>query len=75
MQAEYWHDSLQEQEYRDKSIFLADINQERVCNVQSFRAKPHTFISQDIVRIIELILHRNCHFCSNLALIFVQISE
>ena len=30
VQAEYWHDPLNEEEYRDKSIFLADINQEKV---------------------------------------------
>ena len=30
VQAEYWHDPLNEEEYRQKSIFLADINQERV---------------------------------------------
>jgi palmitoyl-protein thioesterase len=30
VQAEYWHDSLQEDEYRKKSVFLADINQENV---------------------------------------------
>ena len=30
VQAEYWHDPLQEDEYRDKSVFIADINQEKV---------------------------------------------
>lgn len=30
VQAEYWHDPLKEEEYRKNSIFLADINQERV---------------------------------------------
>ncbi|PIO23999.1 hypothetical protein AB205_0124910, partial [Aquarana catesbeiana] len=29
VQAEYWHDPLNEDEYRKGSIFLADINQER----------------------------------------------
>ncbi|XP_041358728.1 palmitoyl-protein thioesterase 1-like [Gigantopelta aegis] len=29
VQAEYWHDPMNEAEYRAKSIFLADINQER----------------------------------------------
>ena len=29
VQAEYWHDPLNEEKYRDKSIFLADINQEK----------------------------------------------
>ncbi|XP_048414249.1 palmitoyl-protein thioesterase 1 [Stegostoma tigrinum] len=32
VQAEYWHDPLNEDLYRDKSIFLADINQERGIN-------------------------------------------
>lgn len=31
-QAEYWHDPMQEDEYRKNSIFLADINQERGFN-------------------------------------------
>lgn len=30
VQAQYWHDPLQEDEYRHKSQFLADINQELV---------------------------------------------
>ena len=30
VQAEYWHDPLNEKEYREKSVFLADINQEKV---------------------------------------------
>ena len=30
VQAEYWHDPLNEEEYREKSVFLADINQEKV---------------------------------------------
>ncbi|XP_069478495.1 palmitoyl-protein thioesterase 1 [Ambystoma mexicanum] len=32
VQAEYWHDPLNEEEYRNNSIFLADINQERGIN-------------------------------------------
>ncbi|XP_059110884.1 palmitoyl-protein thioesterase 1 [Peromyscus eremicus] len=32
VQAEYWHDPLQEDVYRNHSIFLADINQERCVN-------------------------------------------
>ena len=31
-QAEYWHDPLNEEEYKAKSIFLADINNENVKN-------------------------------------------
>lgn len=30
VQAEYWHDPIKEDVYRNQSIFLADINQERV---------------------------------------------
>ncbi|XP_042194300.1 palmitoyl-protein thioesterase 1 isoform X1 [Callorhinchus milii] len=36
VQAEYWHDPLNEDLYRNKSIFLADINQERAIN-QSYK--------------------------------------
>lgn len=36
VQAEYWHDPLKEQEYKDKSVFLADINQEKVLNITKF---------------------------------------
>lgn len=32
MQAEYWHDPIKEDIYRNHSIFLADINQERGVN-------------------------------------------
>ncbi|CAG5101142.1 Similar to PPT1: Palmitoyl-protein thioesterase 1 (Macaca fascicularis) [Cotesia congregata] len=32
VQAEYWHDPLQEDEYRKNSVFLADINNELVVN-------------------------------------------
>ncbi|XP_054712477.1 palmitoyl-protein thioesterase 1-like [Uloborus diversus] len=32
VQAQYWHDPLHEDEYKAKSIFLADINNERVRN-------------------------------------------
>lgn len=32
MQAEYWHDPLSEETYQEGSIFLADINNEKVKN-------------------------------------------
>ncbi|KRZ32127.1 Palmitoyl-protein thioesterase 1 [Trichinella pseudospiralis] len=32
IQAQYWHDPLDENTYRDKSIFLAEINNEKVLN-------------------------------------------
>ena len=31
VQAQYWHDPLNEEEYKNVSMFLADINQENVC--------------------------------------------
>lgn len=33
MQATYWHDPLNEKEYKKSSTFLADINNERTLNV------------------------------------------
>nr|XP_033811572.1 palmitoyl-protein thioesterase 1 isoform X2 [Geotrypetes seraphini] len=36
VQAQYWHDPLNEELYRNSSIFLADINQERYLN-ESYR--------------------------------------
>lgn len=37
VQAEYWHDPTKEEEYKEKSVFLADINQEKVhINTMSF---------------------------------------
>jgi len=32
VQAEYWHDPTKEEEYKEKSVFLADINQEKKFN-------------------------------------------
>ena len=32
VQAEYWHDPRKEDEYKQKSVFLADINNERAKN-------------------------------------------
>lgn len=32
VQAEYWHDPMNEEEYKKASVFLADINQERTVN-------------------------------------------
>ena len=31
IQAQYWHDPLHEDDYKQKSIFLAEINNELVC--------------------------------------------
>ena len=35
VQAEYWHDPLNEDEYKKKSVFLADLNQENVSNLST----------------------------------------
>lgn len=45
VQAEYWHDPLAEAEYREKSIFLADINQEKVSTMkeEEFNARWPSF--------------------------------
>lgn len=32
VQASYWHDPVNEQKYKDKSSFLAEINNERIVN-------------------------------------------
>jgi hypothetical protein len=36
VQAEYWHDPNREDEYREKNIFLPDINNEKVGGCCSF---------------------------------------
>ncbi|KAK4327873.1 hypothetical protein Pmani_001680 [Petrolisthes manimaculis] len=46
VQAQYWHDPLHVEEYRNKSIFLADINNEKVIN-EAYRTnlkKLETFV-------------------------------
>ena len=45
VQAEYWHDPLNEEEYKTKSIFLADINQERVSDLQKVLRPGHTRVT------------------------------
>ena len=37
LQAQYWHDPLAEQEYRDNSLFLADINNEGPVKNQTYK--------------------------------------
>lgn len=32
VQAAYWHDPIEEDEYREKNVFLADINNEKTIN-------------------------------------------
>ena len=36
VQAQYWHDPLKDDLYKKHSVFLADINQERVSRVPCF---------------------------------------
>ena len=46
VQAEYWHDPTKEEEYKSKSIFLADINNERAKNQTYIKnlMKLNTFV-------------------------------
>lgn len=45
VQAQYWHDPLNDDLYKKHSLFLADINQERVCKTQA----DHTIIDRSVV--------------------------
>lgn len=42
VQAAYWHDPLQEDEYRKKNVFLADINNENTIN--TVRENRHGYV-------------------------------
>lgn len=37
VQAEYWHDPLHEDQYRNKSVFLADINNDRDTKNETYK--------------------------------------
>lgn len=37
VQAEYWHDPLHEDLYRNKSVFLADINNDRDMKNETYK--------------------------------------
>ena len=37
VQAQYWHDPLNEGEYKDKNIFIAEINNEREPRNQAYK--------------------------------------
>ncbi|XP_072103286.1 palmitoyl-protein thioesterase 1 [Mobula birostris] len=52
VQAEYWHDPLNEELYRNKSVFLADINQERGINgsYKENLMKLHKFVMVKFLR-------------------------
>lgn len=36
VQAAYWHDPLKEDEYREKNVFLVDINNEKTINAVNY---------------------------------------
>lgn len=58
VQAEYWHDPLNEDEYRDKCIFLPDINQENVREtIQCYFNLLLTAIKGNIHTIMSSCLH------------------
>ncbi|KAG9492960.1 hypothetical protein GDO78_001093 [Eleutherodactylus coqui] len=52
VQAEYWHDPLNEDQYRNGSIFLADINQERGVN-ESYRSNLQTLEKFVMVKFLK----------------------
>ena len=62
VQAQYWHDPLDEETYRAKSVFLADINQENVSRLGSFLFRFHIFPNSSEVKLqdqflLEIIFH------------------
>ncbi|XP_071531238.1 palmitoyl-protein thioesterase 1 isoform X2 [Panulirus ornatus] len=52
VQAQYWHDPLHEEDYRNKSIFLADINNEKVLN-EDYRNNLKKLDNFVMVRFLE----------------------
>ncbi|CAJ0927143.1 unnamed protein product [Ranitomeya imitator] len=52
VQAEYWHDPLNEEHYRNGSIFLADINQERGIN-ESYKRNLQTLEKFVMVKFLK----------------------
>ena len=49
VQAEYWHDPLNEEEYKKKCIFLPDINQENTFN-PDYKARLSTLLNLVLVK-------------------------
>ncbi|GAA53543.1 palmitoyl-protein thioesterase [Clonorchis sinensis] len=62
VQAQYWHDPLREETYREKCQFLPDINQERVSvNITWFAEIPQLFNStyrDNLLKVKHLVLVR-----------------
>lgn len=54
VQAEYWHDPLQEDVYKSKSVFLADLNQENVSPL-------FPYISSSSFRLRSIKVYKNEH--------------
>ncbi|KAK1126130.1 hypothetical protein K0M31_004771 [Melipona bicolor] len=52
IQATYWHDPYQEEEYKKKSIFLADINNERYIN-ESYKENLQKLHAMVLVKFIN----------------------
>jgi palmitoyl-protein thioesterase len=48
MYVQYWHDPIQESLYKDKSIFLADINNENIPRNESYK--------QNLIKLKNLVL-------------------
>ncbi|XP_060582407.1 palmitoyl-protein thioesterase 1-like isoform X2 [Ruditapes philippinarum] len=52
VQAEYWHDPLNENEYKAKSVFLADINQETTVN-QTYKTNLQKLKNLVLVKFLQ----------------------
>ena len=55
VQAQYWHDPLHEDGYRELNIFMADLNQENVRNNHS-----HLFTINLIYQLLTIFMHLVC---------------
>lgn len=52
-QAEYWHDPLQEELYKQKSVFLADINNEKLPRNQDYKQRIMNLKNMVLVRFLN----------------------
>jgi len=60
VQAGYWHDPLREDEYKQRSVFLADINQERVSVCTAVPLYLRLCIGRD--RVIRAFVSSSWHY-------------
>jgi hypothetical protein len=64
VQATYWHNPLDEEKYKNKSTFLADINNERIINktyierLQSL--EKYVRFNRNLLELMRLIFFKIC---------------